>query len=688
MSTLCNLIALGAVGVYLAVSNALVDAVGVNGDSMRDLVYGLAMAEGRVHVLRGPSVSGSDFSLGPHWYHVVGLALAVTRSAWSLVALRWLTQWASVALMLALGHRLRGGVAGWVAALLLLAHPSTTDIFGWFTHPMLALPLVLAAMALAERWVADDDPRMGSASLVVCGLALQMHFAAVAALLVVLAAAAFVARPMRARDALFAVATFAATFLPTEAWQDWETRGNIPDRLSASILVPALVALFLLLWRGRTRRDIAVYTLAAVAVGLWAARMVTTIPGRRVNAVHFFNLRFSADLGRVVSHGYTPWYDVARGGFLQLFTRSPLMTPSLLLAAAGIAAVALDARRTGPSTPARHRARLMLLWLACGLTLAVVSSRYNVTSRYFMVVLPCVAVFVGAGVATLVHLVGRQVTPLIMPRVRAGIVPALTALLCAALAGSFAARYRAVRLPLDPVAGCPGDLVRTLRFAEALRSRGLPTDALLTRVHGQLGRVGMTIDASESLVPLVLALGADGARAPTTPSIDATHWRLQLARGGIDRNHFPFMLVPFMPALDLAHVQVLSGPTTGTTVSLPMRLSWVEEGEPLLPLFPLTPLSNEQSANVDLALRRRPGVAWPPGVALVAYHRAGLHGDPCRIDVEAGGATVQTIPVGPPTRTLMVVRGLGPGDDALRVSLRGCRFEYLDAWDLAAGEAP
>ncbi len=689
---------LGLVGLVgalalLAAGNLLGDIVTVNGDSVRDLQFALGIARGWLFPRKGPSVPWMNFWLGPHWYYVLAGALRVTGSAWSLVALRWVAQAASAVGLFVLAGRLRGPFAAAVALTLFLVSPVTVAIFDWFTHPILALPLALWAMVLVERWVADEDARAGVAALFLTSLTLQFHFASAAVLLTLLAAGVLLARPMSTGRALHAVVAFVVPFLLTRAWMPWD-RIVLPivPGISASVVPLGCVALFMALWRGGTGRRAPVHAAALAVLAIWLGRMYVIRPHRPLDAVHFFNVRVGLDPWRSVAGGDVAWADVLTGtarAFFETYLGPTTVRWSERITAVaggvaalgGLASVAREVLRGGRATVGGRRAGLLLLWLAFALPLALATGRHGVRERYFIVLLPCLAALAGVGAAAALELLPFRPNA----RARFGAVAAVA--LWILPLDSFETRMVGARgVRSDPSRRCAGELLTGLRFADALRSRARSLGAPRTRLHGELDREGAMLDHRDSLLPLAWAL--DGAPDPrSTRADDATHWRIGPATDAAEGDGCPFVLTPFVSALHLGGVRVLSGPTAGSTLRLPARgPSWTESIEMLERRDPHD--WSNRSIPRDLELRRRPGASWPAGIAIVANGRGRALGSTCPVEVEAGAASVQEIPTRTPTRTLLVVRALPPSVDALRIHLRECAFEYLDAWDLAPDESP
>jgi len=351
-----------------------------------------------------------------------------------------------------------------------------------------------------------------------------------------------------------------------------------------------------------------------------------------------------------------------------------------ILVLVGLAAVVRDARRGGRSTVVGRRASLLLLWLASALPLALATNRQGVGTRYFLVLLPALAVAVGAGASAALEWIPRR------PDARARVGVILAAALCflplRTLEMDFA---RAQEVPSSPSLHCRSDLLSALRFADALRARARAAGLSQARLHGQLDSDGAMLDHRDSLLPLAWALSPDPERRASDDDA-AVHSRIHPASADPANPWCPFRLTPLASALDLGHVRVLSGPAAGTTVSLPIRSAWTGAIGAIEP-----PNPRERSALPsagDLELRRRPGSPWPAAVAIVANGQGVRLDTRCEVAIESGGALVEQLPTRASTRALLVVRGLSPAAAALRIHLRGCVFHYLDAWDLAEGEAP
>ncbi|MFI4923564.1 MAG: hypothetical protein ACHQJ7_00300 [Vicinamibacteria bacterium] len=146
----------------------------VEGDFARDLDQAMRIVDGDGWPMRGPVLAWT-LHLGPVWYWLVALPLAIARSIGASAAFVGILS----ALQFPLAYRVGtafGGRAVGLAFAIVLALPGLTTLEGlWIAHPSLVPTAVLAvALASWHAW-AKASPRWWVASMLLASLALHAH---------------------------------------------------------------------------------------------------------------------------------------------------------------------------------------------------------------------------------------------------------------------------------------------------------------------------------------------------------------------------------------------------------------------------------------------------------------------------------------------------------------------------------
>jgi hypothetical protein len=146
----------------------------VEGDFARDLDRATRMVEGESWPTRGPVLAWT-LHLGPLWYWMLALPLAIARSVGAAVVVVA----ALSALQFPLAYRLGAAVAGRGAGLafaIFLSLPGVSTLEGvWIAHPSLVPTAVLAVALCAWRAWTRRSPRWWVASMLLASLALHAH---------------------------------------------------------------------------------------------------------------------------------------------------------------------------------------------------------------------------------------------------------------------------------------------------------------------------------------------------------------------------------------------------------------------------------------------------------------------------------------------------------------------------------
>ena len=161
----------------------------IEGDFARDLDQAARIVEGAAWPMRGPVLAWT-LNLGPVWYWLLALPLALTHSIAAAVAMVAMLS----ALQFPLAYRLGSAVAGrayGLAFAVFLALPGLASLQGiWIAHPSLVPSAMLVVALCAWRAWTLGSPRWWIASMLASGLALHAHPTTLPVLALPLAAAA------------------------------------------------------------------------------------------------------------------------------------------------------------------------------------------------------------------------------------------------------------------------------------------------------------------------------------------------------------------------------------------------------------------------------------------------------------------------------------------------------------------
>ena len=673
--TALAVISLLALALHLA-GDPLRNHIEFNEDSARDILHGLAVANGGPLPTVGPAVNQLDFSLGPHWYGFVAALLTIGRSATTLLLARWALQLTTAALFFVLARRLFDGFVAAAATVLLLWSAVFLEVFSWYTHPMMAMPLALAALLSLERWATTRRPIHAVAAAALAGLALQVHFSVAVLLPMGLVTSAFVGR-LPARWAALTVAAVVLTFFPTSAHPIVKLivirSGTRDGGMILSVVPVFALAGFALLWRGgeagvwrRSHRVV-----GALLSVVWLIACAVTIGRQRIAGVSFYNITF---LRSGPTLGGTDWGHVA-ADVLTVLSRDGIARPSstrcLLVGAllvAGLAWLIREALRG--DARARATSRLVLMWLGWALPSALVSCRTEAAGRYLMLLAPLACMSVAA---LLVR--GWQR----LPKLLGGVVALVFLSVVASVARRGVARSRhALERPAQAFDPCRRGMLESLALYHRLRAEGLSPREIGARVHGLLGPDEPAL--SFGTFAFVRAVLDDGEASATTAEDGAHHYRLMQrcdghAVGGpvVER---------FEPSFDMRRVEIQRLSTSGGLVALPFRRPPLQRST--FPLLPPVPIDDQGAGEeLDFTISRRAGRPWSDRIEVVAFGR----GQPCQLTLSAPGArVVESSPR--QVHVHVTIDGLPPTLDRLRVHIHGCRVETFDAWDSAARTSP
>lgn len=185
----------------------------VEGDFARDLDQAMRIVDGDSWPMRGPVLAWT-MHLGPAWYWLVALPLAIARSVGAAAAFVGVLSALQFPLAYALGRSFGGRATG-LAFAIVLALPGLTTLEAlWIAHPSLVPTAVLAvALAAWRAWRGASAP-WWVASMLLASLALHAH----PTTLPVLALPALAALRLPARTRALALAagvvSFALPFAP------------------------------------------------------------------------------------------------------------------------------------------------------------------------------------------------------------------------------------------------------------------------------------------------------------------------------------------------------------------------------------------------------------------------------------------------------------------------------------------
>jgi hypothetical protein len=188
----------------------------VEGDFARDLDEATRLVEGSAWPVQGPVLAWT-LHLGPAWYWLLALPLALTRSVAAAIAFVALLSALQYPLAYRLGAEAAGRAFG-LAFAVFLALPGLATIEGlWIAHPSLVPTAMLAVALCAYRAWTLASPRWWIASMLAASLALHAHPTTLPVLLLPAAAAARAGRSAgrwRPGVLLLGVVAFLALFAP------------------------------------------------------------------------------------------------------------------------------------------------------------------------------------------------------------------------------------------------------------------------------------------------------------------------------------------------------------------------------------------------------------------------------------------------------------------------------------------
>ncbi len=664
----------------LAISFAtdlLLSPIEFDDDSSRDLIYGLDAAMGHPLPKLGPSVNQLGMYLGPHWYAFVSALLRISTSTGTLLTARWALQMATVALFFVFVRRLYDDATAWVAAVFLASSRILAEVFSWYTHPMLAMPLAAGTLVALERWVTTRRPWFAVAAATLAGLALQTHFAC-AVLLPMSALTALFAGQLPARWAAATSAALLSTFFPAVSQPGAQLLDrqlvSSPSGVELNLVPPFALLVFLWLWRGGHRTGWRRHLPGATALGLlllWLGVTVSRVDGRPIAGWSLFNVRM-APSGVPLSQ--TDWGSVL-GRLLHLLVVGPVgregeasarFVLAALLLVAGAALVAFQSLCS--SGDERRRARLLLSWLTVIVPVVLLTCRDGAASRYLMVAVLLCSLVIGA----LVTRLWRWASP--PPLAELSVRLATVAVLLYALRNAPHAWHSLEKVGTARwFSPCDRGMLQSQQLYERLLMAGLSPTEIGSRVHGIYGpgQQGL-LQGSFAFIRAVL----DDLGAPP-PSLPLRAFRLVEPLGGHDCSERS-EVETFEPALDLERVRVSPSDAgePGGTVALPMRRPpLVALRTRLLQDLPLGNAAND----LQFELSRRPGHDWPARIEMFALGRP----SGCVLETDAPGAAERPLPANRPGLTRLELSNIPSSLERLTIRTSNCRLEHFDAWDAA-----